>query len=64
MEAQSVLALSNVKPHSESIPLYFSYYNTARYTQKYVDEVWYTYVCGMRYPTQNVSQTASDNCYV
>lgn len=53
-----MLALSNVKPHSEIIPLYFTYYNTALYTRKYVDELRYTYVRGMRYRTRNVSQTS------
>ena len=64
MEAQFVLAPSNAKLHSESIPLYFSYYNSALYTQKYMDELRYTYVCGMRYQTRNVSQNISDNFYV
>ena len=64
MEPQSVLALSNAEAHSESIPLYFLYYNTALYTRKYVDELWYTYVLGMRYHTRNGSQTINDNYYV
>ena len=51
-----VLAFSDVKLHSESTPLYLSYCNTARYTQKYVDELRYTYICGVRYHTQNVLQ--------
>ena len=55
MDIQAVLALSNVKQHSESIPLYFLSYNIARYTRKYVDKLRYTYVRGMWYRTQNVS---------
>ena len=55
---KSVLALFDAKPNSESTTLYLSYCNTARYTRKYVDELRYTYVRGVRYHTQNVSQTS------
>ena len=59
-----VLALSDAKPHNESTPLYFLYCNTVWYTWKYMDELQYTYVRGVRYHTQNLSQTINDSFYV